>query len=345
MPNLLAHRTWWPGTPTSTTCRSGGGRSSDRRRPRSSRRGTRSGSPAAGRGQTRDRRRFRRGAPLRRPGGGARARAGPAGRRRAALVQPYDPRIAAGETALVFITASSPRIQQGSDLAAGRADRPLRRVRHLRGGDPRRRRPRLRDLGGRACRGGRRDDPPRPPVGDLLYARVDVIGGAEDPRLLELEVVEPSLGWRQLDEDRSRSGSARVRTRRSSQPWTGWGSARSTTERGRIDAHSAAVAAVQMAAPADVHGHQCGGHPGEELHGADHALQGGPARAGPRRASWTGRGARTASSAKARPISRAQVGRDQSPRVSIDEGDDVEPGAAIRVDPRCSCRRRVDPLR
>lgn len=33
---------------------------------------------------------------------------------------------------------------------------------------------------------------------DLLYARVDVIGGADDPRLLELELVEPSLGFRQL---------------------------------------------------------------------------------------------------------------------------------------------------
>jgi glutathione synthase/RimK-type ligase-like ATP-grasp enzyme len=38
-------------------------------------------------------------------------------------------------------------------------------------------------------------------VEDLLYARVDVIGGADDPRVLELELVEPSLGWRQLDDD------------------------------------------------------------------------------------------------------------------------------------------------
>jgi hypothetical protein len=34
---------------------------------------------------------------------------------------------------------------------------------------------------------------------DLLYARVDVIGGPDNPLLLELELVEPSLGWRQLD--------------------------------------------------------------------------------------------------------------------------------------------------
>ncbi|MCG5433577.1 hypothetical protein LV457_14955 [Mycobacterium sp. MYCO198283] len=37
-------------------------------------------------------------------------------------------------------------------------------------------------------------------VTDLLYARVDVIGGAADVRVLELELVEPSLGWSQLDE-------------------------------------------------------------------------------------------------------------------------------------------------
>lgn len=36
---------------------------------------------------------------------------------------------------------------------------------------------------------------------DLLYARVDVIGGPadQDYRLLELELIEPSLGWHQLD--------------------------------------------------------------------------------------------------------------------------------------------------
>jgi len=32
---------------------------------------------------------------------------------------------------------------------------------------------------------------------DLLYARVDLIGGADDPLVLELELIEPSLGWRQ----------------------------------------------------------------------------------------------------------------------------------------------------
>ena len=33
------------------------------------------------------------------------------------------------------------------------------------------------------------------PVTELLYARVDVIGGAADATLLELELVEPGLGW------------------------------------------------------------------------------------------------------------------------------------------------------
>ena len=37
-------------------------------------------------------------------------------------------------------------------------------------------------------------------IDDLLYARVDVIGDRRDGLVLELELVEPSLGWRQLDE-------------------------------------------------------------------------------------------------------------------------------------------------
>ncbi|HTQ18536.1 hypothetical protein [Mycobacterium sp.] len=34
---------------------------------------------------------------------------------------------------------------------------------------------------------------------ELLYARAHVIGSPDDPRLLELQLVEPSLGWRALD--------------------------------------------------------------------------------------------------------------------------------------------------
>ncbi len=35
-------------------------------------------------------------------------------------------------------------------------------------------------------------------MSDFLYARVDIIGGVGDACVLELELVEPSLGWRQL---------------------------------------------------------------------------------------------------------------------------------------------------
>ena len=35
---------------------------------------------------------------------------------------------------------------------------------------------------------------------ELLYARVDLIGGPDNPVLLELEVIEPGLGWRQIGE-------------------------------------------------------------------------------------------------------------------------------------------------
>jgi len=34
---------------------------------------------------------------------------------------------------------------------------------------------------------------------ELLYARAHIVGDRDDPRLLELQLVEPSLGWRRLD--------------------------------------------------------------------------------------------------------------------------------------------------
>jgi hypothetical protein len=36
-------------------------------------------------------------------------------------------------------------------------------------------------------------------VSELLYARADIIGDRGDPRLLQLNLVDPSLGWRQLE--------------------------------------------------------------------------------------------------------------------------------------------------
>ena len=78
----------------------------------------------------------------------------------------------------------------------------------------------------------------------LLYARVDVIGGPGDAEVVELDLVAPSLGWRQLDDAVRDTGSVSSRCA-SSQPWTGWGWVRC-----RIEAHNAAVAAVHTAAPA-----------------------------------------------------------------------------------------------
>ena len=118
---------------------------------------------------------------------------------RAVLVQPYDPRIASGETALVFLNGQpSHAFTKGPILP------------------PAGREPEFEETGTFAAEKLGAADPADEvwevghaavaaattrfgiPVGDLLYARVDVIGGAADPRLLELELVEPSLGFRQL---------------------------------------------------------------------------------------------------------------------------------------------------
>lgn len=120
---------------------------------------------------------------------------------RAVLVQPYDPRIARGETALVFLNGQpshaftkgpilppagrGPQFEQTGTFAAeklGAAD-PADEVWEV--GQAA-----IDSVTKRFGIAGR----------DLLYARVDVIGGSDDPRLLELELVEPSLGFRQLPE-------------------------------------------------------------------------------------------------------------------------------------------------
>lgn len=36
-------------------------------------------------------------------------------------------------------------------------------------------------------------------VSELLYARAEIVGDHDDPRLVELQLVDPSLGWMQLD--------------------------------------------------------------------------------------------------------------------------------------------------
>ena len=119
---------------------------------------------------------------------------------RTALVQPYDPRIKDGEAALVFLGGRQSHaftkgpilpppgqapvfdrsgIYAEENLTPAEPDFEVWDVGHA-------------ALAAAAAHLGMG-------VGDLLYARVDVIGGPDDPRLLELELVEPSLGWRQLD--------------------------------------------------------------------------------------------------------------------------------------------------
>ncbi|WP_396919680.1 RimK family alpha-L-glutamate ligase [Mycolicibacterium sp.] len=118
---------------------------------------------------------------------------------RAVLVQPYDPRIADGETALVFLGGEeSHAFTKGPILPpAGRAPEfeatGTYATETLSEADPD---DEVWQVGRQAVAAVTRMFGIEPE--DLLYARVDVIGGAEDPRLLELELVEPSLGFRQL---------------------------------------------------------------------------------------------------------------------------------------------------
>jgi hypothetical protein len=119
---------------------------------------------------------------------------------RTVLVQPYDARVEDGETALVFLHGEqSHAFSKGpilpppgqkpifdesgtyaeESLTPAEPDFELWDVGHA-------------ALGAAAAHLGIGVD-------ELLYARVDVLGGPGDVQLLELELVEPSLGWRQLD--------------------------------------------------------------------------------------------------------------------------------------------------
>jgi hypothetical protein len=119
---------------------------------------------------------------------------------RSVLAQPYDARVEDGETALVFLggeqshaftkgpmlppQGSQPALDESGTFATeklGPADPDVE----------------LWELGHRvldaaAAHLGM-------PRSEFLYARVDLIGGRDEPVLLELELIEPSLGWRQLD--------------------------------------------------------------------------------------------------------------------------------------------------
>jgi hypothetical protein len=119
---------------------------------------------------------------------------------RTVLVQPYDERVEDGETALVFLggrqshaftkgpilppPGSKPAFDDSGTyaeetLAPAEPDFELWDLGHA-------------ALAAAAAHLGI-------DMAELLYARVDVIGGPSDAQLLELELVEPSLGWRQLD--------------------------------------------------------------------------------------------------------------------------------------------------
>ncbi|MGK2903460.1 MAG: ATP-grasp domain-containing protein [Mycobacterium sp.] len=118
---------------------------------------------------------------------------------RAVLVQPYDPRISAGETALVFLNGEASHAFTKGPILPPAGRRPELEetgtfaTEKLGAADPA---DEVWEIGHAAVAAASR----RFGVAarDLLYARVDVIGGARDPRLLELELVEPSLGFRQL---------------------------------------------------------------------------------------------------------------------------------------------------
>lgn len=123
------------------------------------------------------------------------------GRGTSVVVQPYDPRIEAGETALVFLGGEQSHAfikgpmlpPQGSEPTLDESG--MYAAESLAPADPDFE---VWDVGHAAL------DAAASHLGiakaELLYARVDVIGGGPDPVLLELELIEPALGWRQLDE-------------------------------------------------------------------------------------------------------------------------------------------------
>jgi glutathione synthase/RimK-type ligase-like ATP-grasp enzyme len=124
---------------------------------------------------------------------------------RTALIQPYDARIEAGETALVYLGGNrSHAFTKAPMLPAPGASAALHASgthveEKLSPADPDLE---LWDLGHAALAAAAE----KLGIGtdEFLYARVDVIGDRRDPRLLELELIEPSLGWGQLaDADRA----------------------------------------------------------------------------------------------------------------------------------------------
>ncbi len=131
------------------------------------------------------------------------------------LVQPYDPRVEDGETALVFLGGEQSHAFTKGPMLPPPVQRPVfdpsgtYAEESLTAADPDFE---LWDVGHAALDAAAAHL--KISATDLLYARVDVIGGPDDPLLLELELVEPSLGWRQLDRHHAGPSTAQVRGRR-----------------------------------------------------------------------------------------------------------------------------------
>jgi hypothetical protein len=120
---------------------------------------------------------------------------------RTVLVQPYDKRVEDGETALVFVGGRQSHAFTKGPILPSPGSRPAfddsgtYAEESLSSAEPDFE---LWDVGHAALAAAAAHlgiD-----AAELLYARVDLIGGRSDPQLLELELVEPSLGWRQLDD-------------------------------------------------------------------------------------------------------------------------------------------------
>lgn len=120
---------------------------------------------------------------------------------RSVLVQPYDPRVESGETALVFVGGEQSHAFTKGPILPPQGIQPQLHgsgtyaEETLSAAEPDFE---LWDLGHAVL------DAAASHLGvvrtEFLYARVDLIGDADGAVLLELELIEPSLGWRQLDD-------------------------------------------------------------------------------------------------------------------------------------------------
>lgn len=126
---------------------------------------------------------------------------------RGVVLQPYDARIEDGETALVFLGGQEshaftkgPLLPRGGGAAA-MDDSGSYAEERLNPADPD---PDMWEIAHAALEAAASHlGVPRE---EFLYARVDLIGSGREATLLELELIEPSLGWRLLGEQARASG-------------------------------------------------------------------------------------------------------------------------------------------